>query len=580
MGTVTRVTLTRMVLAALLGVAILGAGRAQALIYMPDPSGEQLVTANDDASNLQQTILPVSGGVASDGTYVYYGTADRNTGQPSIGRMRTDGSGANNTFMAVPLPACAAGSGGKPSADSIAVDAGHIYWLDREDNTIGRANLDGSGPDPQFIVPGGSASSNGGCGALGVESVTVDSRYVYWTNIDDGTIGRANLDGSGQTPAFLSGAFRPSGIAVTGSDLYWLNSLVSEADGTGWVGHAALDSTGAVVAASVNQTDIGPFPSFGDSEGLAATGGFVYFDGGDAWIGRAALDGSQANLHFLHEVADASTSLFTPIAVDDVSSDQTNASLGCSPSTVQLLYPFPGSDIGLPVVKDTTRCTLTVRDAGSSTSPLSGPVGLAQSPTELNLSRSCHQITGGPGPASCSFSAQTDATVDGFRGPSPNVRITATFGGNLAHNATSASTGIAVQQVRGCGLTRDGEIHFDAWLCPANSRTPLTALHAAAKVAGGTLTISSPYACEVFTTPITFSATFTPGAHSHARVTKVVFSFGAAPRKTAHRSPFTVRFGVAHKSAAKRKVTATAVASLTKSGHHLTGRVHLSVPHC
>jgi type 1 fimbria pilin len=230
-------------------------------------------------------------------------------------------------------------------------------------------------------------------------------------------------------------------------------------------------------------------------------------------------------------------------------------------------------------VKDRTRCSLTVRDVGTGATSLSGDVTLAQTPTEMGLS-GCHLTDSGPGRASCSFSARTDATLAGFHGPSTKAEITAAFGGDLVHDAAGASTEIDVQQVRGCGLTHEAETHFYAWLCPAHSRTPLTELHASAKVAGGTLALTSPYACEVITTPITFSATFSPGGHSPARLTKVVFSFGASPSKTVRHSPFHVRFFPAHKSGAKRRVIATAVASLTEGRHHLTRTVLVSVPHC
>jgi hypothetical protein len=52
--------------------------------------------------------------------------------------------------------------------------------------TIGRADLDGTGVTPNFIT-----------GANGPTAVVVDGAHIYWTNFDSNTIGRADLDGTG-----------------------------------------------------------------------------------------------------------------------------------------------------------------------------------------------------------------------------------------------------------------------------------------------------------------------------------------------------------------------------------------------
>ena len=40
------------------------------------------------------------------------------------------------------------------------------------------------------------------------------SGHVYWTNADADTIGRANLDGTGANQSFITGASNPVGVAV------------------------------------------------------------------------------------------------------------------------------------------------------------------------------------------------------------------------------------------------------------------------------------------------------------------------------------------------------------------------------
>ena len=71
----------------------------------------------------------------------------------------------------------------------MAVDASYVYWTNFSTGTIGRANLDGTGADQGFIS-----------GASGPAGVAVDASHVYWTNFSTGTIGRANLDGTGAGP--------------------------------------------------------------------------------------------------------------------------------------------------------------------------------------------------------------------------------------------------------------------------------------------------------------------------------------------------------------------------------------------
>src|SRR3954447_14063359 len=55
-----------------------------------------------------------------------------------------------------------------------------------------------------------------GLAALLVATLALAARadaFVYWTNFN-GTIGRANLDGTGVDQSFITGASRPTGVAV------------------------------------------------------------------------------------------------------------------------------------------------------------------------------------------------------------------------------------------------------------------------------------------------------------------------------------------------------------------------------
>ena len=100
----------------------------------------------------------------------------------TIGRANLDGTGVNQSFIS-----------GASSPIGIAVDADHIYWENFATNTIGRANLDGTGVNQSFITRQHPARS------------AVDANYVYWASLDTNTIGRANLDGTGVNQSFISG---------------------------------------------------------------------------------------------------------------------------------------------------------------------------------------------------------------------------------------------------------------------------------------------------------------------------------------------------------------------------------------
>jgi streptogramin lyase len=90
----------------------------------------------------------------------------------------------------------------------------YVYWTHLDTESIGRANPDGTGVDPNFI-PVGSELPGG---------VAVDSKYIYWVNADAQTIGRANLDGTGINQSFIATDFAPIGVAVDGQHIYWSNS--------------------------------------------------------------------------------------------------------------------------------------------------------------------------------------------------------------------------------------------------------------------------------------------------------------------------------------------------------------------
>ena len=87
----------------------------------------------------------------------------------------------------------------------------YIYWTNEQNGSVGRAKVDGSGVNETFI----ESTTHGQVGGAGM----TESRYVYGTSANGGTattILRAKLDGSGVNEKFITGARNPCGVTVSG----------------------------------------------------------------------------------------------------------------------------------------------------------------------------------------------------------------------------------------------------------------------------------------------------------------------------------------------------------------------------
>jgi hypothetical protein len=212
--------------------------------------------------------------VAVDGSHIYWAN-----GPNSIGRANLDGTGANPSFVS-----------GIFSANALAVDSvnGFIFWADLEGDRIGRANLaDGSGVSTSFI-------STFGGKATGV-AVDSSSKIVYWTvnvNAGNGVIGRANEDGTNVQPTWIHSLFGAQGLTIDSTYLYWAN-------GPDEIGRVNLDGT------ALNGTFI-VGPRIGTTSGssvstpvpMAVGGGFLYWGNlYDGYLGRVSSGGGTTGLN-------------------------------------------------------------------------------------------------------------------------------------------------------------------------------------------------------------------------------------------------------------------------------------------
>lgn len=206
------------------------------------------------------------------GNFVYWANADGT----SIGRAKINGSGANNNFIT-----------GLTQPSAVAVDSKFIYW--GESNRIGRANLDGSGANPSFITTGVTE-------AFGL-AVTASSG-IYWINHDPttDTVGHANIDGSNPVANFFdTGSVDVCGLAADQTTLYWMNT----SGGPLAIGRAALSGAGP------DPTFI-PLTSAGC--GVAVDSSFLYWaSGNNATIGRAPVGGGSPNEAFIPGAGATST---------------------------------------------------------------------------------------------------------------------------------------------------------------------------------------------------------------------------------------------------------------------------------
>jgi hypothetical protein len=135
-------------------------------------------------------------------------------------------------------------------ASMLAAARADAYIYVGNGSSIARANNDGSGLNPNFISVDGFA-----CG------VAVDSGHIYWS--DRGSIGRANLDGTGIIQNFVSVAGMDAcGVAVNGAYLFWADRNNDS------IGRANIDGTSPNAAFAT--------PGF-EPSGVAADTNYVYY---------------------------------------------------------------------------------------------------------------------------------------------------------------------------------------------------------------------------------------------------------------------------------------------------------------
>jgi hypothetical protein len=257
------------------------ASRADAYVYWTNANNTIGRATLDGTTDVNQSFIsgaadsPYGIAVSKSGRILWTNLVDGNPGTGTIGLANADGTGVNPDFIT-----------GASSPYAVAVGGGRVYWTNTLSNTtgtIGRATLTGKGVNQRFIPKAGSSFG-----------VAVDPNYVYWSNLPDGTIGRANLNGTDVNPRFITATGgSPLGLAVTATDIYW--SSVGQTSETVTIFRASLDDP------NIPQSLVTDLP--GTSFGVAVGPSNLYwtsFGPPDIeWVGRANLDGTSPNPGFI-----------------------------------------------------------------------------------------------------------------------------------------------------------------------------------------------------------------------------------------------------------------------------------------
>jgi hypothetical protein len=233
--------------------------------------GPEGVESNSPAPAAFQTATP-------DGKYAYLIspeelTNEANTGpEPVEGVGRSDLAGANRNYSFLP----------QAGARWIAVDSGHVYWSNEKEGKIGRAEIGGGNPNPNFIT-----------GLDHPKGVAVDASHIYWAETRDGaegngSIGRAEINGTNPNSNFITGAGDPHGVAVSAGFIYWANG-----DNTN-IGRATI------AGASPEQSFIHNFGEVPWGIAVNASGIFYDLQGGQYnYMVETSLAGAQENFRYI-----------------------------------------------------------------------------------------------------------------------------------------------------------------------------------------------------------------------------------------------------------------------------------------
>ena len=525
-------------------------------------------------------------GIVSDGSHVFFS----HPVQPTIGRIDPTGAGLVNPLIQIPAPTCNPFGGSNRHAGTLTTDGSYVYWTDPDNGTIGRAGLDGSGATDQFLAVYAPCGPSGYPAASGPGGVAVGAGHIYWTNPGAYTIGRANLDGSGINNSFISltsAELQPAAIAISGSDLYWSDTPILGVGNT--IGHAQLDGNGALVPSSVNSSFI---TGVSTDATLTVSGGYLYFDNGDDWIGRSTLDGSSVVRHFVNAGPGGQ------LAADAQQAAPTSTSVSCrAPSLDALQRPVDGSAVNL---QSATPCTFTVRDGSSSPQTVGGSVSVTQSPQEGfwlfpkggsddTPSAGCQLTpTPSPGVSACTIGYDVNPDTQGFKLGVTHASFAVSYSGETAHTPSAAGTfTMPLRILHTCyqGLSDTLFVLCDTHGNVVNGASNQLADQGAQRdrtftVSSGRLTLKAPQGCLSGGQRAPFTLVYASTTIALPTVKRVVFTLGRSRSASAKHNPYVVRLMVPHGRHGARLTLTVGVSVLLPSGRRAANTVRMTVKEC
>jgi hypothetical protein len=244
-----------------------------------------------------------------------------------------------------------------PYGTAIDSAAGKVYWLNRGGGgSIGRANLDGSGAG---LLNTGGASFAAPSG-LAIDPV---GGKIYWGNSEsgNGSIGYANLSGSGGGLLKPLGAtVEPNGLTIDPANgrVYWTNFAADK------ISSARLDGSGAQDLDTSGATVDGP-------EGVAVSAARVYWaNRTGSSIGYAGIDGGGGGTADLNQFVSKPIGLATDggaVYWASGGSDRIEAGNFAACCAVPLEPGATQNGVAFPVILEGPRAQEAVKVEGSHT---------------------------------------------------------------------------------------------------------------------------------------------------------------------------------------------------------------------
>ena len=178
-------------------------GRAE--IDGENPDEDFIPGEVEESPGVFKVLVSQPRGIDVDGSFVYWVNAGLDTGfgVGFVARAELDGDLASVEPKFIQF-----------ASVDVAVNASHVYYsyYAGELGVIRRINLDGSGSEEGVIS--GFPDTRG-------PALALDATHLYWTKTADSAIGRANLDGSSPEHEFVKEAGNPEALALDATNLYW-----------------------------------------------------------------------------------------------------------------------------------------------------------------------------------------------------------------------------------------------------------------------------------------------------------------------------------------------------------------------